>query len=100
MKFKDRIKSYGFWTALSGAVVILAQSIAKCFGLEIEEELISNIIMSICGVLVVFGVVTMPNKKTGSDESEEKTESEENLESEEKIEEKTIEEKENIETKK
>ena len=47
MKFKDRIKSYGFWTALSGAVVILAQSIAKCFGLEIEEELISNIIMSI-----------------------------------------------------
>ena len=93
MKFKDRIKSYGFWTALSGAVVILAQSIAKCFGLEIEEELISNIIMSICGVLVVFGVVTMPNKKTGSDESEEKTESEE------KIEEKTIEEKENIDTK-
>lgn len=71
MKFKDRIKSYGFWTALSGAVVILAQSIAKCFGVEIEEELISNIIMSICGVLVVFGVVTMPNKKVDSEKDKE-----------------------------
>lgn len=71
MKFKDRIKSYGFWTALSGAVVILAQSIAKCFGMEIEEELISNIIMSICGVLVVFGVVTMPNKKVDTEEDKE-----------------------------
>lgn len=71
MKFKDRIKSYGFWTALSGAVVILAQSIAKCFGVEIEEELISNIIMSICGVLVVFGVVTMPNKKVDTEEDKE-----------------------------
>ena len=71
MKFKDRIKSYGFWTALSGAVVILAQSIAKCFGVEIEEELISNIIMSICGVLVVFGVVTMQNKKVDTEEDKE-----------------------------
>ena len=99
MKFKDRIKSYGFWTALSGAVVILVQSITKCFGVEVQEELISDIIMSVCGVLVVFGIVTMPNKKADSDESEEKTESEESSESEEKIEEKTIEEKENIETK-
>ncbi len=71
MKFKDRIKSYGFWTALSGAVVILVQSITKCFGVEVQEELISDIIMSVCGVLVVFGIVTMPNKKETEENTEE-----------------------------
>ena len=90
MKFKDRIKSYGFWTALSGAVVILAQSIAKCFGVEIEEELISNIIMSICGVLVVFGVVTMPNKKE-TEENTEETEINQEENSEEKDKENIVE---------
>ena len=75
MKFKDRIKSYSFWTALSAGVVVFAQAIAKCFGLQIQEELISDIIMSICGLLIVFGVVTMPKK---NDTTEEKNNGEEN----------------------
>ena len=80
MKFKDRIKSYGFWTALSGAVVILVQSITKCFGVEVQEELISDIIMSVCGVLVVFGIVTMPNKKETEENTEETEINQENSE--------------------
>lgn len=84
MKFKDRIKSYGFWTALSGAVVILAQSIAKCFGVEVQEELISDIIMSVCGVLVVFGIVTMPNKKETEENTEETEINQENSEEKDK----------------
>ena len=80
MKFKDRIKSYGFWTALSGAVVILVQSISKCFGVEVQEELISDIIMSVCGVLVVFGIVTMPNKKETEENTEETEINQENSE--------------------
>lgn len=84
MKFKDRIKSYSFWTALSGAVVILVQAIAKCFGFQFEEEIVSDIIMSICGVLVVFGVVTMPNKKEeNNDIKDDETSIEENQEQEE-----------------
>lgn len=75
MKFKDRIKSYGFWTALSGAVVVLLQAIGDCFGFSIQSELVSGIIMAIAGVLVVFGVVSMPNKDGSTDkESEEQTE--------------------------
>lgn len=72
---KDKIKSYSFWTALSGAVVVLLQAIGDCFGFSIQSELVSGIIMAIAGVLVVFGVVSMPNKDGSIDkESEEQTE--------------------------
>ena len=72
---KDKIKSYSFWTALSGAVVVLLQAIGDCFGFSIQSELVSGIIMAIAGVLVVFGVVSMPNKDGSTDkESEEQTE--------------------------
>ena len=71
---KDKIKSYSFWTALSGAVVVLLQAIGDCFGFSIQSELVSGIIMAIAGVLVVFGVVSMPNKDGSTDkESEEQT---------------------------
>ena len=60
MKIKQLIKSYGFWTALAGAVVVLVNAIGRAFGFFVEEEIISNIIMAIAGVLVVFGIVTMP----------------------------------------
>ena len=72
---KDKIKSYSFWTALSGAFVVLLQAIGDCFGFSIQSELVSGIIMAIAGVLVVFGVVSMPNKDGSTDkESEEQTE--------------------------
>ena len=58
MKLKNKIKSYAFWVALSSAVVILVQSIGKLFGLNVEGGIIENVIMSICGVLVVLGIVT------------------------------------------
>ena len=56
-------KSYGFWTALAGALVVLANALGKCFGFEIEDEIITDVVMAIAGVLVVFGVVSMPKKK-------------------------------------
>ena len=59
-KFKTLISSYGFWTGLSAAVVMLVTSLAKAFGLTINNQVIEDIIMSICGVLVVFGVVSVP----------------------------------------
>ena len=54
----SRFKTYAFWLALSSAVVILVQSLGKLFGFEIESSTIENVIMSICGVLVVLGIVT------------------------------------------
>ncbi len=77
---KNRFKSYGFWTALSGAVVVLLQSLGKCFGFTIDDQIVSGVIMAVAGVLVVLGVVTMPS----GDKQEEKTnETEKQQESEE-----------------
>lgn len=61
---KDKIKSYSFWTALSGAVVVLLQALGDCFGFSIQSEVVSGIIMAIAGVLVVFGVVSMPKSSS------------------------------------
>ena len=69
---KDKIKSYSFWTALSGAVVVLLQAVGDCFGFSIQSELVSGIIMAIAGVLVVFGVVSMPKNSTDN-KTDEKT---------------------------
>lgn len=70
MKLKQMIRSYGFWTALAGAIVVLVNAVGRAFGFFVEEEVISNIIMAIAGILVVFGVVTMP-KGEQKDENKE-----------------------------
>ncbi len=61
---KSQFKSYTFWAGLASALVILAQSIAELFGYHFETSLIENIIMSICGVLVVLGIVKKPKIST------------------------------------
>ena len=72
MKLKNLIKSYGFWTALAGAVVVLINAIGKACGFFVEEDVISNIIMGVAGVLVVFGVVTIPSSaKTEEEQTKE-----------------------------
>ena len=55
-------KSYSFWTALAGAVTILVSALGKCFGFSIDNQVITDVIMAVAGVLVVLGVVTMPKK--------------------------------------
>ncbi len=62
MKIPNKVRTYTFWVGLSSAVVILAQSIGKLFGLQIDAGIIDNVIMSICGVLVVLGIVTKGDK--------------------------------------
>ena len=72
---KNRIKSYSFWTALSGAVVIFLNALGELFGFSVQDELVSGIIMAVAGILVVFGIVTMPNDNQNSEEEiEEDTE--------------------------
>lgn len=67
---KNRFKTYAFWVALSSAVVILVQSFGKLFGFEIESSTIENVIMSICGVLVVLGIVTGSGENNHDDQSD------------------------------
>lgn len=75
---KDKIKSYSFWTALSGAVVVFVNALGKCFGFAVQDELISGLIMAVAGLLVVFGIVTMPsNSETNTENKNEESESSE-----------------------
>ena len=66
---KEKLKSYSFWSALAGAMVIFVNALGKIFDFSVEDELISGLIMAIAGVLVVFGVVTMPSSKNESQDS-------------------------------
>lgn len=84
MKLKNLVRSYSFWTALAGALVILINSIGNVFGFHIEEKLVSDIVMAVAGVLVAFGVVTLPastkdktqTSESQADQSEAQSESE------------------------
>lgn len=60
---KKKFKSYGFWTALSGAVVVLVEALGKCFGFSVDNEIVSGVVMAVAGLLVVLGVVTMPKSE-------------------------------------
>ena len=61
-----KFKSFGFWTALAGALTILVEALGKCFGFTVEEGIVSEIVLAVAGVLVVLGVVCMPSKEDKS----------------------------------
>lgn len=75
-----RFKSYSFWTALAGAVVVFLNALGDCFGFSIDNDLVSGLIMAFAGLLVVLGVVTMPKSSENSqpDAEDDKEEGQEN----------------------
>ncbi len=74
MKIKELIKSYSFWTALAGALVVLISVLGDIFGFTVKDSIVSEVVMAIAGILVVFGVVTMPISK--DDITDDKTDDE------------------------
>lgn len=69
-----KYKSYAFWTSLAAAVVVLVGVLASIFGFEANEKLVTDLIMAICGILVVLGIVKMPGKETPVTQENEETE--------------------------
>ncbi len=65
-----KYKNYSFWTALAGAIVVFINALGECFGFSIDNDLVSGIIMSIAGILVVLGIVTMSDDKNNINFSE------------------------------
>lgn len=60
--FFKKIKSYGFWVSLSSALVLLLTALGNAFGFEIENKIVEDVVMSIAGILAVFGIVSMNSK--------------------------------------
>ena len=90
--FFKKMKTYSFWVSFSGALIILVNALGRAFGFKVENQVIEDCIMSIAGILVVLGVVTMGDKKIKNDdksgddvldENEEKSDSENDTISEE-----------------
>ena len=63
--FKEKITKYSFWTGLSAAMVVLCTTVGKAFGFSIDNQIVEDIIMSVCGVLVALGIVCRPKTNTG-----------------------------------
>lgn len=65
---KDKLKSYSFWMSVSAAVVLVVNNIGKHFGFYVDNDIIAEIVDSICGVLILFGVLTMTKEEKKSNE--------------------------------
>ena len=78
-----KYKTYGFWIALSGAGVVFINALGKCFGFSVEEQVVSDIIMSMAGILVVLGIVVMPKNKEEQAQTKDEVEEEDLVISEE-----------------
>ena len=65
---KNKIKSYSFWVALSGSIVIFVNALGELFGFSVQDDLISGLIMAFAGILVVLGIVTMPKDNTSQED--------------------------------
>ena len=68
---KNKIRTTSFWLGLSGAIVIILETISNIFGLNLYSKEIESIILSICSALVMVGIIT---KKNVSDEKESSSE--------------------------
>jgi len=81
-----KFKSYAFWTSLAAATVVLVGVLASIFGFEADEKLVTDLIMAVCGILVVFGIVKMPAKETVVTQENETSHDEEITKSDDKTE--------------
>jgi len=57
----NKFKTYSFWISVGGAIGLVIQSFARAYGFAFDELVLNDIITSMFGVLVVFGVISAPN---------------------------------------
>ena len=67
MTLKEKIKSYSYWVSLASAIVLILKVIGAKFGFNIDATLASDIITSVCSVLVITGIIVTPTSKANSD---------------------------------
>ena len=64
---KNKFRTYSFWMSVCAAVVLVINNLAKVFGFSFDNDIFTATVDSICGVLLVLGVLTM---KRGNQNSE------------------------------
>jgi phi LC3 family holin len=61
---KIDFKNKTFWISLASIIVLMIQNIGELFGFSVASDDIMAIINSVCGVLIVLGILNNPTKKT------------------------------------
>lgn len=64
MNIKEKVKSYSFWVSLSSALILIIKVIGNKFGFTIDATLASDLITSLCSILVVTGIIVTPTPKS------------------------------------
>lgn len=59
---KDKMKTYNFWISLVSAVLLVARLIASKFNIEIDSSLVMDVTTGLCGIFVVLGIISAPQK--------------------------------------
>ena len=67
---KKKFRTTSFWLGLSGAVIIVLETISNIIGINLYSKEVEAIILSVCSALVMLGIVT---KKDIKDENESNT---------------------------
>ena len=70
---KNKFKSYSFWMSVTAGVILVLNNMGKAFGFVVESEIVTEIVDSICGVLILFGVLSMQKNEKQQDENQVKT---------------------------
>lgn len=65
MNLKQKFKNYGFWMSLTAAIILVLQTLGKNIGFSVNDEAITSIVNSICGVLIVLGIISNPASGKG-----------------------------------
>lgn len=61
MNLKTKVKSYSFWVSLASALILILKLVGQKFGFAVDEGLISDLFTSLCAILVIMGIIVVPN---------------------------------------
>ena len=55
---KNKIKTTSFWLGVCGIIVVIADNLSGIMGIKNFSNELNNILLSVCSILVLFGVIT------------------------------------------
>ena len=65
---KEKFKSYSFWMSVTASIILVLNNLGNVLGFSVQSETVTKIVDSICGVLILFGIITMPKSKEETDD--------------------------------
>lgn len=68
---KNKFKSYTFWLALIGAIIILINTLGTTFGFSVNDVAITSIATAVLGIFVTLGVVHKDSKNEHEEQQDE-----------------------------